>query len=111
MELRAQSCGYLHGHEVGGTNPSLVEALGCGNMIFALNVPYNAEVIADAGVLFDKTPGDLRDKLQHYLAHPEIAHSYGEKARARVHTIYNWDRIAEQHAAFFHRILKEHSRL
>ena len=39
--LRFHSLGYVHGHTVGGTNPSLVEALGAGNPVIAHDNPYN----------------------------------------------------------------------
>ena len=39
--LRYHCSAYLHGHTVGGTNPSLVEALGAGNPVIAHDNPYN----------------------------------------------------------------------
>src|SRR5882762_3503780 len=43
---------YLHGHSVGGTNPSLLEAMGCGNMVIANDNPFNREVLGSAGLFF-----------------------------------------------------------
>ena len=50
--LRFQSILYAHGHQVGGTNPSLVEALGAGNPVVAHNNKFNRWVAGDAGVYF-----------------------------------------------------------
>ena len=53
--LRYHARAYLHGHTVGGTNPSLVEALAAGNMVIAHDNPYNrwtAGAAAIFGVLF-----------------------------------------------------------
>ncbi len=52
---------YIHGNEVGGTNPALLKAMGYGNCILALNVPYNSEVIGESAILFDKSVDDLCD--------------------------------------------------
>lgn len=50
--LRYHSCSYVHGHTVGGTNPSLVEALGAGNPVIAHDNPYNRWVAGAGGVYF-----------------------------------------------------------
>ena len=50
--LRFHALGYLHGHTVGGTNPSLVEALGAGNPVIAHDNAYNRWVAQDAGLYF-----------------------------------------------------------
>lgn len=50
--LRAHAAGYVHGHQVGGTNPSLVEALGAGNAVLAHDNPFNRWVLGDAGRFF-----------------------------------------------------------
>ena len=50
--LRLHSRGYIHGHTVGGTNPSLVEAMGAGNPVIAHDNPYNRWVAQDCGLYF-----------------------------------------------------------
>lgn len=50
--LRWHSVLYVHGHRVGGTNPSLVEALGAGNAVVAHDNPFNRWVAADAARYF-----------------------------------------------------------
>jgi glycosyltransferase involved in cell wall biosynthesis len=50
--LRYHSFAYLHGHSVGGTNPSLLEAMGCGNLIFAHDNPFNRETLGPCGYYF-----------------------------------------------------------
>jgi rhamnosyltransferase len=61
--LRHNCFAYIHGHEVGGANPSLIEALSCNNLILALDCSYNREVGEDAAIYFKKDPGDLREKI------------------------------------------------
>ena len=55
--LRFHSFAYIHGHEVGGTNPSLVEALGCGCLVIAFDVPFNREVAQEAAMYFKDSDG------------------------------------------------------
>lgn len=50
--LRLFGIAYVHGHQVGGTNPSLVEALGAGNAVIAHYNPFNCWVAGDAGLYF-----------------------------------------------------------
>ncbi len=57
LELQANSLAYIHGNEVGGTNPALLSAMGCGCTVIALDVPFNKEVLEDAGMYFSKEPG------------------------------------------------------
>lgn len=50
--LRFHALFYVHGHQVGGTNPSLVESLGAGNAVLAHDNPYNRWVAGDGGIYF-----------------------------------------------------------
>jgi glycosyltransferase involved in cell wall biosynthesis len=50
--LRAHCAAYLHGHQVGGTNPSLVEALGAGNAVIAHDNRFNRWVVGEGGAYF-----------------------------------------------------------
>ena len=54
---------YLHGHSVGGTNPSLLEAMGCGNIVIAHDNPFNREVLGGSGLLFS-APKELSTCIQ-----------------------------------------------
>ena len=53
-EIRKNAYGYLHGHEVGGTNPSLLEALATTNLNLLLDVGFNREVAMDGALYFNK---------------------------------------------------------
>jgi len=58
--IRELHCGaftYVHGNEVGGTNPALLKALGYGSCVLTINVPYNAEVVGDAAGASGRTTG------------------------------------------------------
>lgn len=65
--LRYYALFYVHGHQVGGTNPSLVEALGAGNAVLAHDNPYNRWVAGEGGVYFqdEDACAEWIDRLLH----------------------------------------------
>jgi hypothetical protein len=64
--LRFHTRFYVHGHQVGGTNPSLVEALGAGNAVLAHDNKFNRWVVGNAGVFF-KSERDLKKQIDHFI--------------------------------------------
>ncbi len=58
-KIRENAYGYFHGHEVGGTNPSLLEALGSTKLNLLLDVGFNHEVGEDAALYWNKEEGNL----------------------------------------------------
>jgi glycosyltransferase involved in cell wall biosynthesis len=100
-ELHCNAYAYVHGHSLGGTNPSLLTALGSGNCVLALNTPFNAEVLQDYGILFERNPLDLAARLQHIEDHPEVAAQYRTRAPQRIREAYTWDMITDQYEELF----------
>jgi glycosyltransferase involved in cell wall biosynthesis len=100
-ELHCNAYGYIHGHSLGGTNPALLKALGCGNCVLALHTPFNAEVLQDYGILFERDPIDLAAKIQYVEDYPEIAAEYRSRARDRILEAYTWDKITDQYEELF----------
>ena len=90
---------------IGGTNSALLKALGYGNCIFALNTPFNREVLGDYGVLFAKSVESLKEKLQHIVDHPEIAEGFRQRAPCRIKESYIWESIADKYEALFQRMI------
>lgn len=84
---------YFHGHSVGGTNPSLVQAMACGAPVVARQTPYNAEVLRTEEHLVDSDPIAIEEALRRMLTNPEL------RAKARVHnreraaTQYSWEDV------------------
>jgi len=100
-ELHCNAYAYVHGHSLGGTNPSLVKALGYGNCIVALNTPFNREVLSDHAVMFECDVEDLRCKLQYVENNPEIAAEYRFRAPERIREAYTWEHITDQYEDYF----------
>jgi glycosyltransferase involved in cell wall biosynthesis len=106
QELHAHCYAYVHGNEVGGTNPALLKALGYGNCVLALDVPFNAEVVADAAILYEKDPDDLRAKMQRLVDAPDLAESLREAAPRRVAEAYQWPAVIDDYERLFERLCK-----
>ena len=105
-ELHCNSFAYIHGNEVGGTNPALLKAMGYGNMIFATNNVFNKEVLADCGILFDKDPRYLGQKLMDIIENPEKRNRYKIMAIKRIESNYTWDKITKKYVELFNNCMK-----
>jgi len=105
-ELHCNCYAYLHGHSLGGTNPSLVKALGYGNCIVALDTTFNSEVLKDYGILFKHSAEDLADKVQQMEDNPQLAQRYRERAPNRVLEEYTWEHITDQYEDYLMRLAK-----
>ncbi|WP_456566982.1 DUF1972 domain-containing protein [Blastococcus sp. SYSU D00695] len=91
-QLYAHSATYLHGHSVGGTNPSLLRAIGAGATVTAFDCSFNREVVADAGRYF-RTPEDVAREVTGIEADPERAARDGRRSRVLARG-YDWDQVA-----------------
>ena len=102
MKIRENAYGYFHGHEVGGTNPSLLEALGSTDLNLLLDVGFNREVAEDAAIYWTKRNGHLAKIIEKAdrLADVEVA-EYGRKAKQRVKEAYSWDFICAKYYDVF----------
>lgn len=98
MKIRENAYGYFHGHEVGGTNPSLLEALGSTDLNLVLNVGFNREVAEDAAAYWSKKEGSLAgliDKADKISS--EKRAEYGRRAKERIKKAYSWEFISERY--------------
>ena len=95
--LRFHARAYIHGHSVGGTNPSLLESMGVGNIVLAHDNPFNREVLGPHGSFFlnaEQLAESVRFVDQLPLANRlEIA----EKMCKRIVDCYGWQRIVDQY--------------
>lgn len=102
MKIRENAFAYFHGHEVGGTNPSLLEALGTTDLNLLLNVCFNQEVAEDTALYWSKQEGDLAmlinaaEKMSGTLID-----EMGKKAKERIRTYYSWNYICNRYAEIF----------
>jgi glycosyltransferase involved in cell wall biosynthesis len=93
-QLYGNAASYLHGHSVGGTNPSLLRALGAGVAPIAYDVSFNREVAGDDGEYFT-TSEDLGPLLLLSESHPGDWHARGVRLRERMSRLYRWDHVTD----------------
>lgn len=100
---------YLHGHSVGGTNPSLLRAMGAGAATAAFNVVFNAEVLGAQRRLFtdEATVADLVERAER---DPVGTQSYGRALQARASARYRWDDVADEYEGLARRVASGASR-
>ena len=96
--LRHHAAIYLHGHTVGGTNPSLVEAMAAGNPVVAHANVYNRWVAGPGNAYFTGTD-DLAALLDTLLPDAERRRAMGAASRARHRAEFTWEHIGDQYEA------------
>jgi len=95
-QLYAHARSYLHGHSVGGTNPSLLRALGAGAPVTAYDVNFNIEVTAGHARFFC-TSEDVAMAIKEDDDDPSSACERGEAGRAHVADAYQWDAVSDHY--------------
>lgn len=109
-KIREKSFAYLHGHEVGGTNPSLLEALASTQLNLLLDVGFNREVAENTALYWSKKKGSLSAVIDAVDAMPsnEIA-LYKAASAKRIHDFFSWEKIADDYECLFSRFADESS--
>ena len=98
-KIRENAFGYFHGHEVGGTNPSLIEALASSKLNLLLDVGFNKEVGEDAALYWNKEKQNLAQLIKHV---EETDYSHMEsKAKERVQHYFSWNYIVGEYEKVF----------
>lgn len=101
-KIRENAYAYFHGHTVGGTNPSLIEALGSTNLNLLIDVEFNKEVAEDCALYWGRQKGALAkliDKVD-FMSEDKIK-EMGEKAKRRVQENYTWEKISKEYEEIF----------
>lgn len=106
-ELYLNCFAYFHGHEFGGTNPTLLTALAYGSGIIALDTVFNREVLVDGeyGIFFTKAKMQLANLINALEKNGERLQSLRNNGRTRIAENYTWDKIANQYLALFNQML------
>lgn len=98
MKIRENAFAYFHGHEVGGTNPSLLEALASTQLNLLLDVGFNREVGEDGALYWNKSENNLAELIDYAdtMTQSDIL-LLAEKAENRIKNAYSWQFIAWQY--------------
>lgn len=98
--IREHAFAYLHGHEVGGTNPSLLEALASTKLNLLLDVGFNREVGEDGAIYWKK------DELAHVIEEVErfdegAISELDAKSSQRIVDAFKWEKIVSDYEEVF----------
>lgn len=101
-KIRENAYAYFHGHTVGGTNPSLIEALGSTDLNLLVDVGFNREVAEDSALYWTKEDGNLARLINQVdVMAPDEIKRLGAKAKKRVSEEYTWEKITHMYEKLF----------
>lgn len=100
--LRWLSRCYFHGHSVGGTNPSLLEAMASNALIAIHDNPFNAAVVGEHALRFGSA-AEVKEIIESDL--DQMREAMVAANREKIETRYTWDRAAQEHLTAFADIL------
>lgn len=101
--LRFYCRAYFHGHCVGGTNPSLLEAMGCGNAVIAHDNPFNREVAGDAAHYFT-SESDLSILVEQLEKNEADRTAMRYQARKIIANRYTWEMVTGDYLSLLNRL-------
>ena len=98
--IRKEAFAYIHGHEVGGTNPGLLEALAQTDLNIVLGVSFNQTVAKDSAQYWTKETGNLAHLID--LLDPlEDVSEWGQRAKANMKQNFTWEKIVGEYEELF----------
>lgn len=101
-KIREGAYAYIHGHEVGGTNPSLLEALASTRINLLLAVGFNQEVAQESALYWSKQQGNLAALIDSAEQLPkERIQELDEASTHRILENFSWDRICSNYEEVF----------
>ena len=98
--IRNQAFAYIHGHEVGGTNPGLLEALAQTDLNLVLGVDFNRQVAKETALYWDKKVDNLVDVI-HQVDKQSDFSDLGQAAKENMKEHYTWEKIVGEYEELF----------
>jgi rhamnosyltransferase len=95
--IRKNSYAYIHGQEVGGTSPSLLESMACGIPILSLDVPFNREVANDSALYFANAR-ELAERIATLEGDEATTRSMGKRALKIAQQEYSVSLVVSKYA-------------
>lgn len=96
---------YFHGHSVGGTNPSLLEAMASRSYILSHDNLFSRDVLGE-NAWYYKDAAALAELLKNKAALESKRQLFTEKHREKIDSEYNWKKIAGEYEALFIKVTK-----
>jgi glycosyltransferase involved in cell wall biosynthesis len=107
-QLYAHAVSYLHGHSVGGTNPSLLRAMGAATAAIAYDVSFNREVLGVYGAYF-RDSASLASLIEDAEFNPHHTGEVGAALQHRANALYNWGQVTDKYEDLGHRLVAGYS--
>ncbi len=107
MSLRFHCLFYVHGHTVGGTNPSLIEAMGAGNAVLAHDNIFNRWVVGDNGGRFFKDIASCHVEMERMIASKNLRTAMQQGVRKRFEEEFTWDKVLTDYLAILSEVVEE----
>lgn len=102
-QLYANALSYVHGHSVGGTNPSLLRAMGAAALVVALDVNFNREVAAETALYFTNED-EVAARVEECESAPQSARQRGTLGQERVSIHYTWEAVTTEYERLAERL-------
>lgn len=98
--IRSQAFAYIHGHEVGGTNPGLLEALAQTDLNLVLGVDFNQQVAQETAFYWQKQSGELASLINEVDGQTDFV-MLGKAAKENMKENYTWEKIVGEYEDLF----------
>ena len=98
--IRKEAFAYIHGHEVGGTNPGLLEALAHTDLNLVLGVSFNQTVAKDTAHYWTKETGNLAHLINQVDSLEDVS-EWGQRAKANMKQNFTWEKIVGEYEELF----------
>ena len=98
--IRKEAFAYIHGHEVGGTNPGLLEALAQTDLNLVLGVSFNQTVAKDTAHYWTKETGNLAHLINQVDPLEDVS-EWGQRAKANMKQNFTWEKIVGEYEELF----------
>ena len=98
--IRKEAFAYIHGHEVGGTNPGLLEALAQTDLNLVLGVSFNQTVAKDTAQYWTKETGNLAHLIDQVDSLEDVS-EWGQRAKANMKQNFTWEKIVGEYEELF----------
>lgn len=98
--IRKEAFAYIHGHEVGGTNPGLLEALAQTDLNLVLGVSFNQTVAKDSAQYWTKETGNLAHLINQVDPLEDVS-EWGQRAKANMKQNFTWGKIVGEYEELF----------
>lgn len=98
--IRKGAFAYIHGHEVGGTNPGLLEALAQTDLNLVLGVSFNQTVAKDTAQYWTKETGNLAHLIDQVDCLEDVS-EWGQRAKANMKQNFTWEKIVGEYEELF----------